>query len=71
MFLAGTNLLPLVFLLWRPRKCRENDIFRQNLDLSRYLMVFLVRTSFPAADTLTAGQVASQAQLEESANDLG
>ena len=27
MFLAGANLLPLVFLLWRPRKYRKKLIF--------------------------------------------
>ena len=55
MFLAGTNLLALVSALETPEMSKKVDIFSQNLYFAWYFMVFLVRTSFPAADTLTAG----------------
>ena len=33
---------------------QKTDFFSQNLDFAWYFMVFLVRTSYSAADTLTA-----------------
>ena len=36
---------------------KKTVFFSQNLDFAWYFMVFLVRTSYTAADTLTAGLV--------------
>ena len=55
MFLARTNLLKHNFQpLQTPKMSKKVDILSQNLVSAWYFMVFLVRTSFPAADTLTA-----------------
>ena len=52
---VGTNLSERFFLLLKCRKYPKKLIFFcQNLDFAWYFMVFLVRTSYTAADTLTA-----------------
>ena len=58
VLLTGTNLSELFFRLRKCRKYPKKTVFfSQNLDFAWYFMVFLVRTSYTAADTLTAGQV--------------
>ena len=41
-----------------PKSPKNHDIFSKILVFAWHFMVFLVRTPFPAADTLTAGQFA-------------
>ena len=54
VLLTGTNLSELFFRLRKCRKYPKKLIFSsQNLDFAWYFMVFLVRTSYTAADTLT------------------
>ena len=56
MLLARTNPPKLNFRpLQTPKMSKKVDIFSQNLVLAWYFMVFLVRTSYTAADTLIAG----------------